>query len=206
MIWTGSFGDVLPIQFLYNASVAQLDRALVYEARGRWFDSIRVRQQMGDFMKRLALTALLLANACAATGAPYTEHIDPHSGDIVVYRISELMAFTPYSIDVNGAPACNLDRGGFFVVHRNGAVTISASMFASPGTSRLSVVTSKGTTRYARIGLNDDKRWATAGAGFIGALIAEGASGKSGPFDIELVDPSVAKQELIGLKEDCPPT
>lgn len=146
-------------------------------------------------MKKITLALTLLLGGCSATGPEYH---DQHA-NLVVYRLDRTAGFaSDIDIEANGLALCDLSSGGFVATNRfNGVVTLTASQWEMPGTTRLTVTTPS----YVRATYDPSMGFALAG--FVGALAEQAASSHSGPFQFESVAPEIAKKELQGLKQQC---
>lgn len=152
-------------------------------------------------MKTVTLLFFLLCG-CTATGQQFAVPEPSNDAAVVVYRPSGLQLH-PYDIEINGNKVCDLKRDGYFMRHyKPGIITITASVWDMPGTSRLQITVEKKHIYYVRID-KSDKQYAKLALGFVGSLVAEGVSSTDGPYDITLVPETTAKRELTELSEDC---
>lgn len=129
--------------------------------------------------------------------------IDSFADQLVVYRPSHSMyALRDYSIDVE-SNHCKLADGDYWITDIDSPAILEASMWDSPGTTRLNVKPGD----YVRIELNEARGWAgvagSVGAGWAGSVGAQSMSEGHGPFMLSIVPESKAKQELQGLNRDC---
>lgn len=158
--------------------------------------------------KELWATAISLClSACAADGPAFKGASLPQ-GDgptVIVYRPSEFVgSLAAYDVNINSRVACALHNHSYFVTDSyKGGISISATRFATPGTSVISIDRPKKKNYYIRMENNDGKTLAAGGAGLIGIFVAEGVSSTPGPFVFTLVEENEAINELQGLKRDC---
>jgi hypothetical protein len=157
-------------------------------------------------MRHTFIVLLLLLSACNGTGPIYT-HKEPESGKarIVVYRpdSSKFMLRSP-SVDFNGIKACDLPNNSYFVREvEPKALTVSASFWDMPGTSRIVIDAKPNAAHFVRVSVDNDRFV----AGMLGGVIAMGAveatSSTSGPLRMENVERSKAETELNQMKRGC---
>lgn len=155
-------------------------------------------------MKTLSLLSLLLLSACAGTGEIYRSEVVPSKqAQVVVYRPNLFVGMMRSPrIEINGQETCDLAKGSHIVRNVNpGPVTISASQWDLPGTSRLTIPAQPGQRYYVRTVYNNDKVMAGSLGGYTGIFAAEASNEPSGPFLIKLVPEGMARGEVAKTNE-----
>ena len=163
-------------------------------------------------MNKFCIAMALMLAGCTASGPMYSslpeQKPDKGMAQLVVYRPYELSyAARRPTVEINSIKTCDLPNSSFFIKNvKPSEITVTSSFWEIPGTSRFTMSVSSGRKYYIRMALNDDKLAAGLAAGIIGMAVAEGISEHSGPFIIESVSESSAKEELQSLKKsDCTP-
>lgn len=154
------------------------------------------------------LVILLFLSACSATGPTFNGVVVSNDKATVIVYIKSWQSGAPASIgwpvDVNGISGCSLHMNGYLSKQIDpGQITISSSVFTSPGTSRITFNANPANVYYIMIELDEMKNVAAFSGGLAGQIIAEGLSSTGGPFLLTKVDPKQAKNDLKGLKQDC---
>lgn len=151
-------------------------------------------------MNKIFLGLVLFLSACSATGPLYH---DTQLASLVIYRPSSAIYISKdFPVAVNGVDVCDLSNAGFTRIPvTSNQTTITGSLWNSPGTSRLTIDTSKHKTYYVKVEGGANIMGGLIG-GFIGQLGSEGVNG-SGPFDITLVPKDQALIDLKDIKGQC---
>jgi len=160
----------------------------------------------------LCISALSLSACASASGPGYlqtvsTAAIASDQSELIIYRPSGFTyAVRTPNIEVNGMPTCDLPQGGFFRKNVSpGTTTIATSLFDMPGTSRSSFKTEAGKRYTVRVSPEGAKAMTGALLGIVGTLAAEAASGRGGPFQIDLIQEEMAATELaLSKMAKCP--
>lgn len=155
--------------------------------------------------RTITLSLIALLGGCSATGPAYRDaaYRDAQSASLVIYRPSSVVYISKdFPVAVNGVDVCRLSNAGYTRVPvTSSQTTITGSLWNSPGTSRLTIDTSKHKTYYVKVEGGANIMGGAIG-GFIGQLGAEAVNG-SGPFDISLVPKEQALIELADIKGQC---
>ncbi len=129
----------------------------------------------------------------------------PNSARLVIYRPSgPMLIFRSPSVDVNGAPACDLPRGGGFKKDvASGEVTVAAHLWDVPETSSLSLMAEPGRTYFIRVRVAGEASPGAVGGLFgVGTNPPQGSPGTtSGPFELDLTDEATALASEVGLTD-----
>lgn len=155
------------------------------------------------------ISGVSLLVACTASGPTFDKAaISPSNKANIIVYIKSWQSGAPASIgwpvDINGISGCNLHMNGYLLKQVDpGQTTITASVFSSPGTSRITFKTAPGNTYYIQMELDGAKNMAGVLGGLAGQLVAEGVSSTGGPFLFTRVEVQQAIQDLAGLKQDC---
>jgi hypothetical protein len=151
----------------------------------------------------LLLTISLGLTSCAASGPGYMQTVTgvaPPSdqAELIIYRTSGFMlAARAPKIEINGQPTCDLPQGGFFKQSVSpGTTTVSASLWDMPGTSRAGFNAEAGKRYAVRVSVDGGKMTSGVLGGFVGLALAEGMSGRGGPFQIDVMLEEAASAEL----------
>lgn len=158
-------------------------------------------------MRYLMVMAAAALVAGCASGPSYMETARqmqppaPGAARVAIYRpAGDMYPLRSPGVDINGLPACDLASGGIFVRDiAPGRVTVSSSLWDSPGTSRLSFNAAPGTTYHVRLAVDFGKSFGAL-AGLPGMLAAEAVSDRGGPFTIGIVEPASVSAELAEAK------
>ena len=144
-------------------------------------------------MRSLLLCSALLVSACTASGPEY----HGQNAKLIVYRPSSVMgAAHSAPVEVNGQKLCDINVGGFAVSNATGKLTLTASQWAQPGTSRITV----NAPAYVKV---EQRSTLEAAFGGLAAMAVEESINQDGPFRFTVVPASVAKEELKGLSQQC---
>lgn len=158
-------------------------------------------------MKFLVLLPLLLAGcAMQASGPLFSGPTKSEGATLILYRDNSYYGnFGKLPFEINGEKACELHNSSFYTQSGlHGKFTISASVWDMPGTSRLMINAKGNEIYYVRWNIDSSKQVASGFGGFFGQLAAEGAANTGGPYIFTIIEPSIAKQELKNLRQDCP--
>lgn len=156
-------------------------------------------------MKKLLL--LLLLSGCTANGPVFNENALPKTdgATLIVYRDNVYYgAFGKIAFEINGQEFCRLHNSSFYVhsgLHDK--VSVTASIWDMPGTSRIVIDTKPGKVYYVKMDIDSGKQISGGLGGLPGALIAEGIAPTGGPYIFTNISPEQAKSELAGLHQDC---
>ena len=148
-------------------------------------------------MKKSLFLTILFLTGCASANGPSYQPDKISKGDVVVYRASEFAVPRTPSVVINGR-TCELPPHSYVVAPASKVVEISATLWDTPGTSRIDFKPDPKETNYVSLRFDRSKNWGGA-FGAAGSLIANSTGG--GPVDMRREYPDLAVKELSGARE-----
>lgn len=169
-------------------------------------------------MRKLFSLALLVLAACAS-GKPYdAANISKAAKDtaqLIVYRPNALVGMIEtHNFKINDAYVCDLSSGSYFVTNiQPGKAKLVASQYGGRVNSGLTARFEGGKRYYVRVTPDTGKAvLGGIGMGFgalggaVSGAINEPVTVNDGVYQVRLIDPNVAEEEVIATKQStCSP-